>query len=353
MSFVGKVAEKVVGGAKKIAPIAAPIIGGAFGGPAGALAGASLGGTFKEGGPLSGLTGGGSGDGTQTITSISEPSKLASPFIRQIFEQAQRQFQGGPLSFFPGQTVAGVDPATQRAQELQMLSAETGIPQFLQSGNMALQRALAPIDPARDPSVMAFADAAVDPLFKRFEEQTLPGLRSEAVMQGAFGGSRQQIVEQQALGDLARTAGNVRADIFGNALQSQLQQQAQALGLFPQFTGLQTLPAELLSQVGAQRQGQAQAEIAGERERFEFGQLAPLSSLQNFSNIINQFGGGVTTTTGPGPSGPSPLSAALGGGLLGGTLGGFLPETFQLGGFGGGQLGAMLGGGAGLIGLLG
>lgn len=295
------------------------------------------------------LFGGSSAPATQTSTTSTEPSKLAAPFVEQVFGEAQNLFGQGPLSFFPGQTVAGPTPTELSARTSLLDLAGGGLPQFLGQGTQALSSILQPQDVTQDPIVQNLANAATEPLFQQFTERVLPQVGSAAVAAGAFGGSRQQILEQDLTRDLFRTAGDVRAGVFGNAQARQLEQQKAALALFPQFANLQTLPSQLLGQVGAAERGDTQQQINAERERFEFGQLAPLTNLQNFSNFVNQFGGGITTATGPsGVTGGSPISSALGGGLLGGQAASFLPAALGITG----PVGFGIGAGLGLLGFL-
>lgn len=366
------------------------------------------------------LFGGSSAPATQTSTTSTEPSKLAAPFVEQVFGEAQNLFGQGPLSFFPGQTVAGptqtelagrqglVNLATapgpeqqtvtqafqqflgrapgaegiqfwveqlkqgsppeevinairnspeaqdfqrtgQAVQLPQNLKAPLSLPEFLGQGAQTISGLLQQQDVTKDPIVQNLANAATEPLFQQFTERVLPQVGSAAVAAGAFGGSRQQILEQDLTRDLFRTAGDVRAGVFGNAQARQLEQQKAALALFPQFANLQTLPSQILGQVGAAERGDAQQQINAERERFEFGQLSPLTNLQNFSNFVNQFGGGITTASGPsGISGASPISSALGGGLLGGQAASFLPAALGVTG----PVGFGIGAGLGLLGFL-
>jgi len=248
-----------------------------------------------------------------------------------------------PRPFFPGNILAGFDPAQQEAQQRQLGVARNVIPGQLEGIQGASADLLRAPDPANDPTVRRFANAAVNPLLRQFQNQILPGIRSGAQAAGAFGGTRQGQLENQATGDLFSRAGDVRAGIFNNAFNEQLRARQHALTLAPQTLGLANRSSELISQVGDVRQGQRQAEIQADREKFEFFQNRRSQDISEFGNIL-----GVTepprntTTTTSAPSRRT-LEGALGGAVAGLGLG----SEFDLGG-----AGAILGGLAGLVGLI-
>lgn len=274
--------------------------------------------------------GGSSQPATTTQTTTSKPFPEQLPFVRRVFSEAQDLFNQGPQQFFPGETVAGFDPITTEAQNLQVNLARN-FGGFLAPQAQAFSQLLQTPDPANDPTVQAFADAAVRPLEQQLTEEVLPALSSQAVSQGAFGGSRQDLLEQQAVDRFARTAGDVRAGIFSDAFNQQLQAQQRALALAPQFLQQLSVPAQLLSEVGAARENLAQQQIDADRERFDFQQVAPLLNLQNFSNLINQFGGSSSTGT---LTQPGARRNPLLGAVSGAATGAGLASTLGLSGFG-------------------
>ena len=281
---------------------------------------------------------GDSGSGAATTTTVQRPFAEQLPFIKDVFSSAKTQFDQGPLQAFQGQQVAGFDPATLLAQEQQLAAAGQLTPQIQEALN-ALKSRFAGADPANDPTVNAFADAATRPLMQQSQEQILPGIQSNAIQQGAFGGSRQAITEGQAVEGATRAIGDVRAGIFQDAFKTQQQQQLQALQLAPSLFSQASLPATLSSEVGSQREQLQQAEIDAAMRKFNFEQAAPGQNLNQFSNLINQF-------SGVGGSTESTATAARPGGLQSALSGAALGSTF-------GPIGAVAGGAAGLTGLLG
>ena len=65
----------------------------------------------------------GSGGGTQVQRS--EPSTLQAPYLADLYQQAQQQFQAGPQQFFPDTTFASPSEETQLA-ELMLKDAALG-----------------------------------------------------------------------------------------------------------------------------------------------------------------------------------------------------------------------------------
>lgn len=281
---------------------------------------------------------GSSAPSTTTSTSTSKPFAEQMPHVNQIMSEAQNLYNQGAPTWF-GNTVAAESADTLAARDMQRQIA-MGLGGFLQTGNNALTNALGPIDVANDPTVLGYADAATAPMVEQFQQEVLPGLQTAATQAGAFGGSRAGLVNAAASQKLADTVGRTRAGIMNNAYGQQLAAQQNAMALMPQYAQMQSLPAQLLSQVGSQEQTYQQALLDAAREQHDFEQMAPWMNLQNYSGMINQFGGGQSTLTGPsGTQSPSRFSSALGGAATGASLGSFF-----------GPPGMLIGGGVGLLG---
>ena len=187
---------------------------------------------------------------------------------------------------------------------------------------------------------------------RRAADQEKQELDAQSVAAGAFGGSRQGILEaerrrnlEQGIADI-RTAGLGQA--FKQAVEQAQAQQESRLGAARSLTELaQVAPRgtadELarLEAVGAARRGQRQSELDIAQAEFYQKQDYPKTSLQQFSEFIQptqrQLGAaGTTTNRGPGQAQPTYLQQASGFlGSLGSAAGAF--------GFGasGGQVGGL------------
>ena len=223
-----------------------------------------------------------------------------------------------PQAFFPGATVAPQSEFGFAGQQL-ALGQLPRIAEIGEAQRLALLQGLGE-GGAQDPRTLAQAEAVTQPIISQFQEQILPALQSQAISQGAFGGSRQNINEGIASGKVADAALRARAGVFENARLSSLRDRQALLGLAPSVTQQQLAPSGVLQGIGGQQEAREQALINAERERFGFEQQAPGAALSQLASLVSQAQGGTTTTqTTPGAQ-TNPLLAALGGGVTGLSL---------------------------------
>jgi len=247
---------------------------------------------------------GGGGSGTTVQKTELDPVQRAA--LESVLSKSQAAFDQGPDQFFPGQTVAGVDPLTTQAQNLAVGAA--GTTGDFASNQLATANRLLNLDLVGDPNTQRLADAAVKPFERRFFEEILPAISSRAVSEGAFGGARQDISESLAARDFSESALDARARVFSEANRAGIGAATSALSLAPQVAGQQLAPSQILQQVGGQRQSQEQQLIDAARERFEFGEISPDVALDQFASRVTGINLGPTTIQ---------TSRQRGGGILG------------------------------------
>ena len=265
--------------------------------------------------------------------------------------QAAQATQGGIGA--AGQALGIVPAALSAAQPYQMGAAATGF--GATQGYNPMMGYQGFMNPYMEEVVrQSEADIA------RQGEMQAKGLRSQAVGQGAFGGSRQAVAERELGRNVAeqqaRTSAALRAEGFGQAQQQaqqafEQQQQrqgqfAQVLGnlgtgygqlalqgagqmgalgqglgsLGTQMAGLGELGQQLnirdvgtLMDVGTAQQAQTQAGLDALRQNQYQRTMAPYQQLGFFSDIYQGMPVGMSqTSTAPGPS---PISQPLGTGL--------------------------------------
>ncbi len=273
--------------------------------------------SYEYDGPLA--LAGDDGAGKETVQTT-EPWQGQQPFIRDIFQQAQKQFRGPAPTYFPGSTVAPVSQATTQAQNLaQQYATGTG-QQQVQGVQGAHQFALNAPDVANNQYVQNAAQAAINPVFDTLEERALPLIRSQALATGGFGGSRQQLAEGNAVRDATREALDRSAGLFERAYGQGLDAQSKALGLAPQTYNLGLAGAETLGQVGAQQRQYEQQVIDDAIARHNFEQSLPATQLAQYQNLIQGNFGGQTTSLGKSP-GQGQTASTLGGAASGAALG--------------------------------
>ena len=201
------------------------------------------------------------GSGSQTQTTKSEPWEAQSPYLKDIFQQAQNMT---PQQFYTGQTYA--DPT-----DLQLQAEQLG------------------------------------------QQQAL----------GQLGGSRQGILEANVMRDYLNSSSDVAAKMYGNVYGDALKSQAVAMQNVPTImSGLQA-PAQTLQGIGGLQQQRAQMPIDESMNRFNFNQNANLANLQNYANLIGSPIAGTQTVTQPGAQ-SNPLMGLLGaagGFMVGGPAG--------------------------------
>lgn len=234
---------------------------------------------------------GGGGGGTTTT----KPSAAQEAILRQQLSLANRVGAAGELDFFPGGTLAEESPVTRAGQNLQF----TGARDLLGLGpdiTGAVRSGLS-TDLVSDPRTEALAEAVTRPLEQQFFERTLPGITSAAEAQGAFGGSRADILKSTAARDFATSVGDTRAKVFADAQRAGLSQQLGILGLLPQVQQGILAPSQAVLDIGAQKEERSQAEIDAARERFEFEEFS-LTDLANRQNaLLSGINFGTTTRT--------------------------------------------------------
>ena len=264
--------------------------------------------------------GGGGGGGTQVQRS--EPSTIQAPYLTDLYSQAQRQFQAGPQQFFPGRTFAAPSATTLAAEDATRQAAAAQSLFGLGSIVPGFQQALmSPAQRFQDPMLQQSLQAQLRPI-EETGARLLQQARRGANEAGQLGGDRQAILEAEVIRDVAQKQADVASRLYGDVYGDVLKTQAATLGLAPSIIQTFTQPAQTLAAVGRAEDIRAQQPITEAMQRFAFEQAAPVTSLQQYGNIVagNILPGTITTS---GQSNrPSFLQGAAGGAAAGGAIGG-------------------------------
>jgi hypothetical protein len=323
------------------------------------------------------------GDSTTTIQK-SDPWAGQQPYLETGYQWAKQAAQQTPTTPYSGQLIAPVTGQQQSLNQAQLgLGGQIGAQgqPLVQAGNQALGALGSRIGPApvtsdisQNPYATNAIQAAINPVMRSFREQVLPGIGSEAVRSGAWGGTdhlRAQILAgERATQQAQDAASRLALPLYQSerGIETDLQKSADALNMAMAAKELQLAPT--LTQQGQQTQLQGlglQQQAAGQERawnqegldeqmaRYQMAMEAPWNAVNPYMRLIAGFDpGGVTTTTAPAASRGSVAQGALGGALAGG-LGGYgaasmlgLPLTMAGGGLplliGGGLLGGLAGG---------
>lgn len=289
---------------------------------------------------------------TQTVN----PPKFLVPFLQDIAQKAQDAYGQVPQGGFTGDLVAGVDPRQQEALSMQE-SIARGLGSYGGDTNAIAQQQLnrvlsgdilAPANERFTPQSALNAgvyDAALDPIKRSLTEDIIPGIQSQAINQGAYGGTRQDVVQNQALRTYdetaQRTLTNLAAADFARTEDQRLQdllsirQYAPELEKINQAAAL-TVPelqnqalqqslmgSSLLGEVGQAERLFSQDQLDNLYQQYVLATQTPFAGLDQYAGIIaGTPQGSVSTLSGGGTQSQSnPLMGAISGGLGGVSLG--------------------------------
>lgn len=199
---------------------------------------------------------------------------------------------------YTGERIAGFSPTElagrERATELAQLGL--GMPQVQQAADVAQRVSeFTYADPSRVQEYMnPYLQGALDPTLRAIREQqemTLQGLGSQAAQAGAFGGSRQGVLEAQTLGRFGQQMGDVigtgYAQAFDRATQlmgdEQARQLAGASALSQAANQLRQVgyaDADVLRTLGAEERGLQQSQLESDYNEYLRSQAFPYQALQ-------------------------------------------------------------------------
>jgi len=289
----------------------------------------------------------------QTVEQTVRLAPFQEEFLADIFKSAQALTGEGTQMPFAEQQLAGLSEGQQQAIA-NALSGVGAFQPFLQQGSAAVGQGIAGAQGASfDPtSYQQFMDPFTEDVIARTQQdiaekgaQQQLQARASAAGQGAFGGSRQAILQGQIAADTmdqqARTGAQLRSAGFQQA-QNLAQQAAQQQLRQAQLTGQLGVSQAGLGQLGQQmgvqdintllgigglqqQQGQKELDIARANQLAE--QALPFQQVGFMSDIFRGVPSLQQTTSTTQTPGPSRGSQLLGLGIAGlgaiGSAGGF------------------------------
>lgn len=285
-------------------------------------------------GLLDALGGGGSGNAKVTT----KPPGFQIPYIKSVLGEAQNLYnQPGP-QYFPGETVAGLNPNIQGSLNYLSGAAAPAQAQTAGASQQALGTAYASANPLMNPFFAQTAQAIIDPATQQMMRSILPQIDSGAVLAGQVGSSRQGVAQGNAINDYSRNILNALAQFGTSAYGQGLDTLSRGLAVAPQIQGMQAVPGQTLGAAGDYQRAYEQQLIDAAQQRYNYEQQLPYEKLNYYAGLVgNPLGS--TTTNNPG-SGQSGLQGALGGAATGAALGSYFPGV---GTAAGGVLGGLLG----------
>ena len=273
-----------------------------------------------------------SGGGNQTTVQRTEPYAPAEPYLQDILGEAQNIYRSGVgRSFFPSSTVVPFADQTQQAlnlQQAQALETAQNSPLQAQAAQTFGQFAMSPQS----------SYAGLTP-----QADYLSGIRSNITsdvlgdVQSQFGGMgrtgtspmAQQAVARGVTQGYAPIAAQLASQERGRqqlSMESGLGRQLQAAGQLPgiqQGIDMRRRGAIAdLGGVGSAYENLAQRQLQDQIQRFQFGQQAPMNTLQQYAGLISPIASGLPTQYSTAPSqSASGAGGAFGGAVAGSALG--------------------------------
>lgn len=329
---------------------------------------------------------GAGGGGTQNT--VAEPWSGSQPYLRDVMNQAQQLYQTGGAQYYPGQTFVGPTAGQLGAwntalgysdqvyggQNAPKFGEATGaLSNVLGGGYLgglaggSSQQAGAALNSMLSGTpdysgLQKSIDAANAPLLRQFEQEILPGLNQKATFYGNPTGGIKAV--NQILPELGeRMSQNANAayeqerqralaaqqsalGLYGQFGQGATQAQIAGAGLFPSLAEAGRYPGQIQEQFANYGAGFQQQALNDQINRFNYYQNLPQQNLQNYSSIINGYGGlgGTQSTTLPqGNRTAGAAGGAIGGAVAGAQIGSVFPGI----GTGIGAIGGALIGGLG------
>jgi len=183
----------------------------------------------------------------------------------------------------------------------------------------------------QNPYLAQMGNTMVGQMTDNFARRVMPSIASGAMAAGNFGGSRQGVVEANAMNDLNQQIGGALSNLYGNGFNTALNYD---LGLRGNDLGFANLDAQINQNnfnnrlqganfgLGLWNQG-----MANNQTGINAGtniQNTPMNYWSQFGNQYNSIGQGFGTTTGSASQQGNPLMGALGGAQLGSQIGNWL-----------------------------
>lgn len=283
---------------------------------------------------------------TTTSVQTREIPEELRPYVREVLSEAQDIYKtrkGEGYVPYTGEEIAPFSPEQERAYTLTAEQVGQAQRYATPAAAFATMAGIAPSGQEIASYIDPFTQQVID--IQEREARRAADIQAQeqaarAVQAGAFGGSREAILEAERRRGLEQEIGDIRARGLSAAYQQALEQaQAQRqrqLGAASALTGLaQVAPAATaeeiarLEAVGAARRGQAQAGLDIAQRKFLEERTFPEATLAQYSQFIQPTqqtlgAAGTTTATGPGQAQPTYLQQTAGFlGSLGKAVGAF------------------------------
>ena len=212
------------------------------------------------------------GGPSQTVTQM--PPEFQLPYISDLYRMGQ-QVAYTPYTAYSGQRYAETAPLYQQGVEAaQQVAASPGVLGQVNVGgqNMGVMQAY------MNPYQQAVTDVAKQKAVQEYGSG-LQSLRGQAASRGAFGGSRQAIMESELMRNLGTNLSNIQ-------MQGSQQAFNQAGQLYQQDLQNQMQKAQTLQQLGLTDEARRQRDLDAMYQEFERQRNYPAQQVAKYRDII-------------------------------------------------------------------
>lgn len=243
--------------------------------------------------------------------------KLAMPGFRSYAANPPVRYGGSQVAPFNASQLMGQEMVLNSVPSMQGVANQAGAANEFLLGDV--------LNPASNPHLQAYMDAAVRPINETLTRTALPAIRSGAEGTGNYGSSRQGVAEGIAIGDASRAVGDTSAKVANQGYLSGLEAMLKGLALAPTTQQIQAAPGVTTSGVGDVQQAREQAVLNEQVQGHYYDQLQDFMVSRDLASVLTGLPGGTNVSTANSPQ-PSGLAQAIGGAS---TAASILPQLFS------------------------
>lgn len=289
-----------------------------------------------------------------TQTSKSEPWAEAKPYFEDLYKKAQAAMGATNKSTYDGDLWAAPNETQVGAnQQLKDASGEWGktaggwdygSDNLRGYGDQLIKNAndTSWLNPDTNPWVKASTEAALGDVTRNYTRNVLPQMGDAAIKGGAYGGSRQGIMEGLAAGEFGRETSDAATRIYADNYQKERDrmgtaQQLAATAAPGMYSGANSLEQQkiagqqysidALMKAGTQEQSWDQSQASENYDRYKMDQASVWAGIPEMLSVLTGGSFQSSSQTGPNPNYTSPMQGAMGiGSLLTGLADAFQPQ---------------------------
>ena len=245
-------------------------------------------------------------------TTRTEPWAEQKPYLTKGFEEAGRLYEKGAPNFYPGQTLAGFNPAQQLAQR-SAINYATG-PRAGAQQAAAEKALIGGLSGGINTDVFLPMMGQMGQQVKgQLQNTILPGIRESLTRYQPGGSSRGDLVQNKAITSAVNQGlVNKAAEMYGSSYEAAQDRVPQYAQQYQSIMGAPLGMYDAIGDVGAQQRALQQEGLNQQQRAYEYKAQAPMNALQQYMGNISGDYGGTSTQS------PSALSSI---GQLAGIIG--------------------------------